>query len=83
MQNDTRIERLTQGRELYLAKLKSGEIVKSIQVNPIEKAKQNPGSLKLAIRAFCFDCMGQTVSWKNDVTNCTAPNCPLFNHRPQ
>ena len=32
-----------------------------------------------AIRYFCYECMG----WqKQEVRNCTAPNCPLFPFRP-
>ena len=34
---------------------------------------------KRAIRFFCYECMG----WqKQEVRNCTAPNCPLFPFRP-
>ena len=51
-------------------------------LNPIEKAKQNPKSMRLAINAFCYECMGFAKSWRTDVRDCTAPNCPLYGFRP-
>jgi len=51
-------------------------------LNPIEKAKQNPKSMRLAINAQCYDCMGRESGWRNEVKNCTSPNCPLFGFRP-
>ena len=50
--------------------------------NPIERAKQNPNSRVLAIKAFCYECMGFAKSWRNDVRDCTAKNCPLYRFRP-
>jgi hypothetical protein len=32
-----------------------------------------------AVRLFCLQCVGYT---RKDVTNCTAPKCPLYPHRP-
>ena len=52
------------------------------RLNPLEKAKQNPKSRVLAINAFCYECMGFAKSWRNDVRDCTAKNCPLFRFRP-
>ena len=50
--------------------------------NPIERAKQNPTSRKFATHAMCYDCVGREPGWRNEVKNCTAPECPLYNHRP-
>lgn len=51
--------------------------------NPIEIAKNNPQSKALAIRAFCASCVGFPESgWREDIRQCTAPNCPLWTHRP-
>ena len=52
------------------------------RLSPLEKAKQNPKSMRLAINAFCYECMGFAKSWRTDVRDCTAPNCPLFGFRP-
>ena len=51
-------------------------------LNPIEKAKQSPKSMRLAINAFCFDCMGQESGWRNHIRACPSKNCPLFGFRP-
>ena len=51
-------------------------------LNPIERAKQNPKSMRLAINAFCFDCNGQESGWRNAVRGCPSENCPLFGLRP-
>ena len=56
--------------------------------NWIAKAKLKPNSLITAIRAKCFECFGGTAKelpdpgWKEYIRTCTAPNCPLFPHRP-
>ena len=65
----------------YRAKVASGEVTVE-RLNPIDKAKKYPNSQKLAIRANCYDCMGQTTSWLTDVKDCTSPNCALYPHRP-
>ena len=32
-----------------------------------------------AVKLFCLECVGYSVS---DVRHCTATKCPLFHHRP-
>ena len=49
--------------------------------------KSNKRSYKLAIAAFCQQCMGCTTEHlqpgtSGDIRNCTAPDCPLFEYRP-
>ena len=51
-------------------------------LNPIEKAKHNPNSMRLAINAQCYDCMGQESGWRNEVRSCPSKRCPLFGLRP-
>lgn len=53
--------------------------VKPVVLDPMEKARQNPKSKTLAIRAYCFDCCGGN---KQEVTLCPSKNCPLWVHRP-
>jgi hypothetical protein len=61
---------------------------KEIIHNWIVKAKRNPKSLKKAINAKCFECFGGTEDelpdsgWKKLIGTCTAPDCPLYPHRP-
>jgi hypothetical protein len=68
--------KLRQGAEEYRQKLKLGLVKK---LDPIEKAKQNPRSLRFAINAKCFDCSGFE---KPEVTNCEMSDCFLHRHRP-
>ena len=49
------------------------------RLTPIEKAKRNPKSLRLAVTAFCWSCVGGN---RNDVRSCTATECPLYALRP-
>ena len=71
--------KLKQGAEDYRQKLKMGLIKVAKSLDPIEKAKQNPKSLRFAISAKCYDCSGFT---KADVRNCDMPYCELFKVRP-
>src|SRR5690554_1398349 len=51
---------------------------------PIEKAQDKPTSLRLAINAKCFDCVGCGFDPKphNEIRNCQITDCPLWNLRP-
>jgi hypothetical protein len=43
-------------------------------------------SLRKAIDAMCKNCIydpHQRGGWKQQVTACTSPQCPLFPHRPK
>ena len=52
--------------------------------NPLELAARNPGNMRLAIAAKCWDCEGQNwdpcVEWR--IANCVIPDCPLYPVRP-
>lgn len=53
--------------------------------NPVEKAKENPNSLRFAINAKCYECEGgdtdPNVRWR--IGNCVCEDtCPLWNVRP-
>ena len=57
--------------------------------NPLKKAEDNPQSLRFAINANCFQCMGGhesdpfvTKEMRIEVAKCTSPACPLYRHRP-
>ena len=71
--------KLQQGLKEYNRKLAAGEIEKAEVLDPIEKAKQNPKSLRAAINAHCFQC---SCYQRIEVTLCTAKDCPLHNLRP-
>lgn len=52
--------------------------------NPVQQAEANPTSLKRAVKAFCWTCVGGDgdPGAKFRVRDCTAPKCPLHPHRP-
>jgi hypothetical protein len=52
--------------------------------DPIEKAAANPTSLRLAINAKCYDCVGQDAdpAWQRRVRECDCQACSLLAVRP-
>jgi hypothetical protein len=57
---------------------------KPVHRNPEEQAQANPGSLKAAIKAFCWGCVGADADpgAKFRVRDCTVTRCSLHPHRP-
>jgi hypothetical protein len=51
---------------------------------PLERAVENPNSLRLAINAKCYDCIGQDADpdWRGSIRNCLCKDCPLYPVRP-
>lgn len=66
------------GLEAYREAVKSG-LIEVVQLSPVEKLAKNPKSLRLAINAMCYQCMG---GYKNEIKGCTATGCALYNVRP-
>lgn len=52
--------------------------------NPIERAKRNPRSLRLAVNAKCYDCQGRDADpgVKRRIGRCEISNCSLYPVRP-
>jgi len=69
---------INKGLEEYNNKKQLGLIPEPKRLDPIEKAKQNPTSLRLAINAKCYDCSGFV---KADVRSCDMQDCELFKVR--
>ncbi len=69
----------TTGLSEYRRKLKLGIVKATKPLDPIEKAKTKPNSLRFAINAKCYDCC---CYQKAEISLCTAEDCPLFNLRP-
>ena len=63
----------------YREKVKSGEIIRTKYLNPEERAKANPTSMKYAIRAKCWDC---ACGQKEEIKLCPITDCSLYNFRP-
>jgi len=68
-----------QGLIEHQEKKRLGLIKEPKRLDPIEKAEQNPNSLRCAINARCYDCSCFT---RADVTECDMPNCELYHLRP-
>ncbi|SDX88544.1 hypothetical protein [Nitrosomonas halophila] len=54
--------------------------------SPLERARDNPRSVKLAVAAYCYHtCKAQTASnshlTKRAIKNCEKTDCPLWPHR--
>ncbi len=69
---------MNKGLKEYTEKLRLGQVKLSKRLNPIEKSKANPTSLKFAIHAMCFDCSGFEYT---GVRNCEFKDCSLYGHR--
>lgn len=63
----------------YNEKVKKGEIERTPPKDPIQKAKDNPKSLRAALNAKCWEC---ACYQRKEVTECTAKDCPLWRLRP-
>ena len=68
--------KLEEGKKQYFKDLKEGKVK---TLDPLEKAKANPKSLRYAINAKCYDCCCYD---KVEVKLCTAKDCPLYGLRP-
>lgn len=67
----------------YQENIKSGAVDVPIKLNPLQKAERNPQSLRFAVNAMCYQCMGAVgQESKTDIRNCTSTKCPLHNLRP-
>lgn len=64
------------------ARREAGEVI--TRRNPIEKARDKPASLRLAVSGKCFDCCGQDCDpgWRERIRNCPVTRCPLHPVRP-
>jgi hypothetical protein len=55
-------------------------------ITPIQRARFQPNSLRLAINARCYDCIydkADVSSWRQEVAACPNANCPLYCQRPR
>lgn len=55
-----------------------------VRLDPAERARANPTSLRAAVTAKCWDCEGadEDPCWQWRVGNCQIRDCPLWPHRP-
>ncbi len=73
---------------LEQARIKQAEMksagIKIIPIDPIEKARRNPASLRLAINGKCWDCIGagNDPNPRGAIRDCEIPDCTLWPVRP-
>ncbi|QBJ80548.1 hypothetical protein DKK66_20095 (plasmid) [Aquitalea sp. USM4] len=69
-------------REKARALRESG--VQIVRLDPIEKARTNPQSKALAIRAKCWECVGagHDANPRQEIRDCSVTHCPLHPVRP-
>ena len=65
----------------YREKVANGEIIKENKT-PKQKWEDDKKSLRKSINYFCVSCMGNERGVNNDIRNCTAKNCALYEVRP-
>lgn len=69
----------TAGLEAYNEKVKAGQVERAKTLDPIEKARQNPKSLRAAINGKCYDCC---CGNRAEVSRCQITDCTLHPVRP-
>jgi hypothetical protein len=79
--SDQELKPWEKAQQARRARLESGEDVQVVRLNPIEKARQNPKSKSLAIRAMCYYCVGGEQAVQT-IRHCTSRDCPLYPVRP-
>ena len=80
-------DRLASARQAAVDKRAAG-IATKVENNLLVKTQAEPKSLRKAINAMCFQCVGGTVDslpdpgWRQMIGTCTAPDCALYKIRP-
>ncbi len=74
---------LTPLQKAHLARQKMIEdgTYQAVRLNPIDRAKANPNSKAMAIRAMCYHCVGGERA-VDSIRNCTTTHCGLYARRP-
>lgn len=73
-------EKTREGLRRHREAVKNGEIEK-VSKTPVQKLEGNPKSLRLAVNAMCYQCMGNSNT-PSEIRDCTAKKCALYNVRP-
>lgn len=73
---------LDRAREAARARREAGIIIE--RLDPIEKSRRNPKSLRLAINGKCWDCQGGQADpgIRERIGSCAIASCCLHSVRP-
>ncbi len=74
-------DKAQQALQEYREKVASGEIIKESKT-PKQKWEDDKKSLRKSINYMCVMSMGNERGVNNDIRNCTAKNCALYEVRP-
>ena len=79
-----RLLRLQRARARAAELRASGALPEAERLDPIERARRNSTSLRLAIAARCWECAGSGADPdpRGNIRNCKARGCPLLPVRP-
>ena len=82
--SDKQVDPLVLARVRVAELRKQGLLKTQIRKSPIVRAKENPKSLKWAVKGKCWDCQGGDYDshpqWR--IGNCEITDCPLWTVRP-
>lgn len=73
---------LQKAQEIMRLRREAG--IKTEMRDPLQKAAARPDSLRLAINAKCYDCIGRDgdTDWRGSIRGCVCCDCPLYPVRP-
>ena len=74
-------DKAQQALQQYREKVANGEIIKESKT-PKQKWEDDKKSLRKSINYMCVMCMGNERGVNNDIRNCIAKNCALYEVRP-
>lgn len=54
------------------------------RIDPLERSRRKPNSLRAAVTAKCWECMGggEDPGTRRLITECASSSCPLHSVRP-
>lgn len=70
-------------QEARKRRLEAGEQI--VRLTPTQRAQQNPQSMRAAVNAKCFDCVGGEHAdhgYHRAIRDCPSTRCPLHGVRP-
>lgn len=82
--NKSMSEHLKKHRDKIAQMKLDGTYVHPVTKNPLEKAQEDPKSLRKAVTAMCYDCMGRDADpdFRGRIRECACHDCPLYPLRP-
>ena len=86
--SDTTAETAIEKAQRIVKERREAGTLSSPERNWVRRALADPKSLRLAINAACFQCLGGTMEdmpdpgWREAIRDCTVTTCALHSVRP-